>query len=131
MIRRILLKGHDVNFINALRRHLKRERFVLEEAGGPTDARDKIRTAYLLGIPFDLIIIEAGGPSPEMYTLWGWIKKKHPDISIITISGFGPYDRQIESLRADQDIFCQKPITPEEMIALIRMIDLNRRGKVI
>lgn len=126
-IRRILLTGGEAEFVKAVSRHLRREGFSLEETCDYTDARRKIENSYSSEGPFDLVIMERAIPTTETYEFWGWIKKNHPETSVLLLSGIGSHDRVAETIRPEMDGHSRKPVTPKQMMALIRTIDRNRR----
>jgi len=124
-IRRILLTGDEAEFVRTLGRHLKRERFLLEEKCDYGAARRRIEDSRRS--PFDLIVMVGTVPTPGMYEFLDWVKKVHPQTSVLLLSGIGFDQRAAETMRPDMDGHGQQPITPKEMIALIRRIDRNRR----
>ncbi len=128
-VKRILVVNNEIEFINTIKRHLKRKGFSLEFADDGDDARRIIQNSFLRGDgePFDLVITDVSMPNMNGIELLKWIKKRHPDISVILLSGFGDIDVIIENYRPEIDAYGQKPIEPIEMIQLIERIDQHRR----
>ncbi|KKK65537.1 hypothetical protein LCGC14_2973150, partial [marine sediment metagenome] len=55
-----------------------------------------------------------------------WIKKNHPEISVIIVSGFGDNDSLKEIMREDSDRYAKKPLTPQKMIGVINSLGRNQ-----
>lgn len=125
---RILVVNNDIEFINTIRRHLKRTGFSLEFARDGDDARRSIQNSNLYGRcePFDLVITDVTLPNMNGIDLLKWIKEMHPDISVILLSGFGDLDIIIENFRPEIDAYGQKPIKPHEMVTLIHRVGQHR-----
>lgn len=126
-IKRILLVDDEAEFVNTVKRHLKRERFILHSAKDGEDARQKIHAATSNGLSYDLVITDVIMPNVSGIELLQWIKKNHSAISVLVVSGFGDKKMVMETIRPEMDDYCQKPLTPYEMMRLIGNIDNKRR----
>jgi DNA-binding NtrC family response regulator len=128
-VERILVVNNEIEFINTIKRHLKRRGFSVEISQDGDDARRIIQNSYHLGDgePFDLVITDVMMPNINGIELLKWIKKMHPDISVILLSGFGDIDAIIENFRPEIDTYGQKPIRPDEMLQLIEQVNHYRR----
>lgn len=125
-IKRILVIDDEVEFINTISRHLKREGYLMDSADGVEEAHRKIDDSVRRKIPYDLVITDVGMPNMGAIGLLPWIKKNHPEISVIIVSGFGDIDTLRETMRQDLDGYAKKPLTPQKMMSLINSLDQNR-----
>lgn len=126
-IKRILVVDDEEEFVNTVKRHLKRERFILHSAKDGEDACQKIDASTCDGIQYDLVITDVIMPKVSGIELLQWIKNNHSQISVLVVSGFGGKHLVMESIRPELDDYCQKPLTPCEMMRLIGNIDKKRR----
>ena len=126
-IKRILVVDDEPEFVNSIKRHLKREGFILDSAPDGEDAHLKIRNSACNGAPYDLVITDVIMPNTGGIELLHWIKKNHPEISVLVVSAFGETDVVMETIRPEIDDYCKKPLTPEEMMGLIGSVDCKRR----
>ncbi len=126
-IKRILLVDDEEEFVNTVKRHLKRERFILHSAKNGEDARKKINQTAGDLKPYDLVITDVTMPKVSGIELLQWIKTNHADVSVLVVSGFGDQHQVIRTIRPGMDACCQKPLTPFEMMGLIGNIDQKRR----
>lgn len=129
-IKRILLVDDEVQFVNTLKRHLKREGFQLESAFDGVNACQKIENSFSASdkTPIDLVITDVIMPNMNGFQLLQWIQKNYPKISVLLITGFGDEDVAIKILRPKMDACGKKPITPQGLMKLIRRIADNRRS---
>ena len=126
-IKQILIVDDEAEFVNTVRRHLRRKGFSTDSASDGKDACHKIQDAVSSGLPFDLVITDDIMPNVGGIELLEWIKETHPGTSVIVVSGFGHTDMVMEAIRPEMDEYGQKPLTPQEMMQLIGNIDLKRR----
>lgn len=76
-------------------------------------------TEIMAGRRFDLLIVDVGLPGEDGLTYALRIRKAHPLVGIIVISGRdGPSDREI-SYRSGADTYLTKPVTAEEVVAAV------------
>ncbi len=118
----------EAEFVNTIIRHLKREGFFMDSADGIEEARRKIADSVGMEIPYDLVITDVAMPNMEAIELLSWIKKNHPEISAIIVSGFGDIKMLKDTMRKDLDGYAKKPLTPKKMTSLIKSLD-QKRGK--
>ena len=126
-IKRILVVDDEPEFVNTIKRHLRREGFILDSASDGEEARLKIHNNGCSGVRYDLVITDVIMPNVGGIELLQWIKENHAGISVLVISGFGVVDVVMETIRQEMDDYCQKPLTPEEMMRLIGNLDRKRR----
>ncbi len=98
----------------------------MDSAISVEEARRKIDDSARIRIPYDLLITEVVGPNLEAIEILQWIKKNHPEVSVILVSEFGDADMPGEIMREDLDRYAKKPLTPQKMIGLINSLSQNR-----
>ncbi len=125
-IRRILVVDDEIEFGNTIKRHLRREGFILNTACDGKDACCKISDTFKSVKTYDLVITDVMMPKVSGIELLQWIKKNCPEISVLVITDFGDMDAVLETIRPELDDFCQKPVTPAEMVCMISNINLKR-----
>lgn len=79
-------------------------------------------------IRYDLVITDIALPNLGAIKILRWIRKNHPKISVIVVTGFGDNDILRETMRQDLDAYAKKPLTPQKMITLINSLG-QKRGK--
>jgi len=126
-IKRILVVDDEEEFINTVKRHLKRQRFILHSAKDGEDACQKIDASTCDGNSYDLVITDVIMPKVSGIQLLQWIKKNHSQTSVLVVSGIGGKHLVMDSIRPELDDYCQKPLTPDQMMRLIGNIDKKRR----
>ncbi len=127
-IKRILVVANEVEFVHTIIRHLKREDFIVESAYDVEEAIRKIDDSACILIPYDLLITEIVRPNMDAIDLLSWIKKNHPEISVIIVSGFGDKYMMREIIRVELDGYVNLPLTPQKMKDLINIL-CQKRGK--
>ncbi len=127
-IKRILVVDFEAEFVHTIIRHLKREGFIVESAYDVEEAIRKIDDSARILTPYDLLITEVVRPNMDAIDLLSWIKKNHPEISVIIVSGFGDKYMMREKMREDMDGYVKLSLTPKKMKDLINMLG-QKRGK--
>jgi two-component system response regulator YesN len=127
-INHILVVDDEAEFVNTINRHLKRDGFIMDSASGVEEARRKIDASLYMQIRYDLVITDIAMPNLGAIEILRWIRKKHPKISVIVVTGFGDNDMLRETMRQDLDAYAKKPLTPQKMIGLINSLG-QKRGK--
>lgn len=125
-IKRILVVDDEAEFVHTIIRHLKREGFIVDSAYDVEEARRKIDDSARMMILYDLLITEIVRPNTEAIELLPWIKRNHPEISVIIVFGFGDNDMLRETMREGLDGYAKIPLTPKKMIDLINIIGQKR-----
>jgi len=125
-INRILVIDDDAEFVYPIIRHLKRESFIMDSACDIEEARRKIDESVRIKMPYDLVITDVVVPNRSAMELLPWIKKNHPEISVIIVSGFGNNDMLRETMRENLDRYAKKPLTPQKMMGLINSLGQKR-----
>lgn len=127
-IQYILLVEDESELAKTLKRHLKREGFSVALAADGTVALQIIEESALRGMPVDLVISDVVMPNMDGIELLRWIKTKHPEISVVLLSGFGDLSAVVDTIRPEMDDYFQKPLTPNDMMTLIEKIDYKRKA---
>ncbi len=127
-INHILVVDDEAEFVNTINRHLKREGFIVDSASDVEEARRKIDASLNMKIRYDLVITDIALPNLGAIKILQWIRKNHPKMSVIVVTGFGDNDMLRETMRQDLDAYAKKPLTPKKMITLINSLD-QKRGK--
>ncbi len=125
-IKRILVVDDEAGFFHTINRHLRREGFVVDSAEDGKKVRRKIDAARHTENAYDLVITDVVMPNMEALELLPWIKKNHPEISVIIVTGFGINDSLKEIMREDLDRYAKKPLTPKKMISVINSLGRNQ-----
>ncbi len=125
-IRRILIADDEVEFVNSVNRHLRREGFLLDSAYDPKIALNKIRSSYSSEKQYDLLITDMAMSNMGGIKLLKQIKKNYPNISVILVSCFNDLEKVKQNIRIELDDFIQKPLTPHSMAKLIESVDIKR-----
>jgi len=125
-IKRILIVDDEPEFLNSVKRHLGRENFSLDSASNGKEATKRIQDSVSKGAPFDLLITDLIMPEMGGVELLEWLKKTHPEISVLIVSGFNDGGATMEKIRPEMDAFAKKPLTPKDMIDLIAQMDQKR-----
>lgn len=109
-------------------------RDVLEEEGYKTDSVNNGSEAFrkLVKESFDLIITDIRMPGLTGLDILPGMKKLHPDIPVIIITGIGSEEVQRKALERGATVYLEKPLHIRELRTLIREIisskEKNRRG---
>jgi DNA-binding NtrC family response regulator len=125
-IRHVLIVDDEIEFVKALERHLKRQNFTLETAFDGLEAMELMPHMAQEEGPFDLVVSDVVMPCMDGIQLLEEIKQHHPTTSVLLLTGFGENTIATDAIRKEMDDFHQKPITPQEMLTLIKKIDRKR-----
>lgn len=127
-IKRILVVDGEKEFANTVTRHLKRKKFIMQSAHNGEDAREKIDKTNRPNPQYDLVITDVIMPKVSGIELVQWIKAHHSQISVLVVSGLGNSSVVMETIRPEMDDYCQKPVTPHEMMRLVHNINKKRQA---
>ena len=119
----ILIVDDDERIRSLLRQFLLRNGFLCTLAQDAQQAR-----ILLLGLEFDLIVLDVMMPGEDGLSLTGFVRKtiKTP---ILLLSAKGETDARIVGLEAGADDYLAKPFDPKELIlrinAILKRVPLN------
>ena len=122
-IKHILVVDEEAELRCSIIRHLRRTGFVMDSAFGDEDARRKINISRKIGLPYDLVIRIFLEHHPASIDFIDWIHRRHPEISIVIISGLGSTDWISPILNPRTDAYAQNPLTPEELMTVINCLE--------
>jgi len=125
-IRHVLIVDDEVEFVKTLKRHLKRQNFTLKTAFDGCEAMELMARMAQEEGAFDLVVSDVVMPNMDGIQLLEEIKEHHPETSVLLLTGFGENAMAGGAIRKEMDAFHPKPITPQEMLALIEHIDERR-----
>jgi DNA-binding NtrC family response regulator len=125
-IKGILIVDDEPEFVKTVHRHLKRKGFTLYSASDGRDAREQIEQNLREGKLIELVITDMLMPRMDGIELMKWVKHCHPDISLLAVSGFAETIIARKIIRPEMDEYCQKPFTPNKMMALLDSIHKKR-----
>lgn len=124
---RILIVDDEPGITNVLK-------ITLQDAGYTVStADDGVKAVELIDSqPFDIVLTDIRMPGMDGISLLKHIKKQHPSIEVIMISGHGEFKLAIESLKLDAVDFISKPIDNDVLeIALKRAHDKIKTQKAL
>jgi two-component system response regulator PilR (NtrC family) len=117
MNERILVVDDEDIIRESLSYVLKKEGYLVEEAGNGKTALDK-----LLQEPFDLVITDLEMPVMKGIRLLEEVKKLNLQTSVIIITAYGSLDTAISALRSGASDYILKPIEFDEILIKIRRL---------
>jgi two-component system, response regulator YesN len=126
-INSIFIVDDEPEFIKTVHRHLKREGFTLYSASDGRKAREQTEQLIKEGNLIQVVITDVLMPRMEGIELIQWVKEFHPDISLLAVSGYAETIIARKLIRPEMDEYCQKPFTPNKMMALLAKIYKKRR----
>lgn len=122
-IRKVLVVDDETEIVKSVQRHLKRLGILARSAANGFEAQQLISGAAERGKPYHLVITDIIMPVADGVDLLNWIKTNRPEIAVLVISGFGASFKVMDALRPELDAYCQKPLTPDKMIAAMEDIE--------
>ena len=126
-IKSILIVDDEPEFIKTVHRHLKRKGFRLYAASDGLEARQQIEKSLSENNLIQVVITDVLMPRMDGIELMKWVKDCHPEISVLAVSGIAETIIARKLIRPDMDEYCQKPFTPDKMMALLSSIQNKRR----
>lgn len=117
---RILIVDDDPIVADSLGEFLEREGHATltaasgEEAVAMLDSGPVVRGAAEQG-PIGVVITDLNMPRCDGITLLKTIRKKHPSVAVIVITGFGKIETAVEAIRAGAVDYLTKPIVDDEL----------------
>ena len=119
---KLLIVENDHTFRTHLTLHLRQAAFEVLESGGESDSM-----ALLQAQAIDVAVLSLNGLKREGLSLLRFIKKNHPGIEVITITGPNHVDLSIEGMKSGAfDDF----LVPFELDSLIGSIRDAYRKKI-
>jgi DNA-binding response OmpR family regulator len=127
----ILILDDDENFRRTLAFVLKRAGYSVTTAEHPQDAVETLQSGT-----FDLAILDIKMPDMDGLSLLAEIRKTHPHLPVLILTGFGGLDSAVEALRLNARDYFIKPIEPSFFLERVQKIldeeqTLKRRIEVL
>jgi len=114
-------------------------RDVLESAGYLVDTAQNVDDAMTvigdLGEAVDCVLLDIRlSPAPvdderrsDGVDMLRWLKEQSPDLGVIMVSAYATVDNAVLSLNLGADAYIQKPVEPEELLAVVAKTVERRR----
>ena len=112
---RILVVDDDPLIRGSLYEMLRGRRFDVEMAADGAEAMEHLGRRQ-----FQLVIADWKMPQVDGMSLLGHIRTRHPDTSVVLITGFGSINSAVEAIQQGAFDYLTKPIQPEELEATIQ-----------
>ena len=119
----LLIVDDDERIRTLLQKFLMRNGFLVSAARDAAHAR-----RILLGLDFDLIVLDVMMPGEDGLSLCRSIRERH-QTPIMLLTAKGDTDNRIEGLEAGADDYLSKPFEPKELLLRINAI-LRRTPKL-
>jgi DNA-binding NtrC family response regulator len=112
----ILLVDDDPGFLTALTKTLAKQNYEVTGAASAANALEKIQNRKH---EFDLVITDLSMPLIGGLAVLSAVKTAFPSVPVIVITAFGDQLTQANALRNGACAFVQKPLDPEEFLAVV------------
>jgi DNA-binding NtrC family response regulator len=121
---RVLLVDDEVEFVSALAERLNLRGFETQIATSGEEALEKVEAA-----PPDVVVLDVLMPGVSGLDVMKHIKKDHPQVQVILLTGRGSWDG-IQGMREDAYDCLMKPVQIEELMQVMtEAVEGNRRGR--
>jgi DNA-binding NtrC family response regulator len=114
---KILVVDDDAIVIKSCTRILEAEGFEVKTVSGAQEAMEIIK-----GHSFDMLLVDIKMPIRDGLFLMREVRKDHPDIPIIVMSGYPTPETIADSYKSGANQFIPKPFRPDELMNLIRQV---------
>lgn len=118
---RVLVVDDEHLMRKLVRRILVREGYVVVTAPSTTAALSKLSKSR-----FDIVITDLRMPEGDGFRLLSDLKKKHPGVSVIVMTGFGDADTADEVRRLGADEYFTKPFNEREIQVIVERVCWRR-----
>ncbi len=108
---RLLIVDDEVEFLEALAERLAMRDFDVATVTGGEEALERARTSE-----YDLALVDLRMPGMSGQEVLETLKKEHPHMEVIILTGHGTVDLAVEGLRAGAYTFLQKPCSSEQLL---------------
>lgn len=102
---------------------------LLQDEGYVTQTADCAQQAieYLDDQPFDLLISDIKMPDQDGLWLMEQVQRRHPDVAVVLMTGFGQIDTAVTALRHGASDYLTKPIRIQQLTTSVeRALDRRR-----
>ena len=125
-IERVLVVDDEIEFVQSVKRHLKRKGFVIDFALNGNSACMTMLALEEKKRFYDLVITDVVMPRMDGISLLRWIHDTYPGTSVMVVSEFVGIMHLETKIRPELDDIGRKPMTPESMLQLINGISRKR-----
>ncbi len=115
MAQKILLVDDDPQMRRSLANLLRREGYVITEAGGGHEAADHLGKEV-----FDLVITDLHMEPMSGLDVLRTVKQFSPDIEVIVVTAFGTIESAVDAMKLQAFDFVTKPFQPDEILLRVR-----------
>lgn len=116
---RILIVDDEQEFALTIKRHLKRHGFQADIAGDGKQACLLIEYAAQTQNHYDVVMTDVVMPLMNGLNLLQWIKKKHPQLPVLVVTGYGAIPNVRAEIRPGWDFIVKKPPKFDVILKLI------------
>ncbi|MDX1616426.1 MAG: response regulator transcription factor [Candidatus Promineifilaceae bacterium] len=74
----------------------------------------------------DVMLMDVNLPDIMGLQVTRQIKARHPDLSVVVITGYDDIEQAFHAIRAGASAYCPKDITPENLVAVIKAVNNGR-----
>ncbi len=106
----VLVLDDELRMRDEIEEFLSGQQYLIHKAGTPSAAFDILEKA-----PIDILILDVKLPEMDGLEVLKRVKKSHPDIEVIMISGHGDMNTVIEAMRHGAFDYFQKPFRLPEI----------------
>ncbi|TVP91755.1 GGDEF domain-containing response regulator [Alkalibacterium sp.] len=111
---KILVVDDDITMLDFVAELLKNQGYEVFITNEPSEAVDYIRTGTI-----DLALIDIVMPEKSGFDIYEEISRFNNKVPILFMTGLNNTDVRIEALRKGAEIYLQKPLDPDELIARV------------
>lgn len=113
---RLLVVDDDASVRAMLREYLEAHGFVIEEAAGGAQMRERLGAA----LP-DVVLLDLRLPGEDGLALARWLREHH-DVGIVMVTASGDVVDRVVGLELGADDYIAKPFDPRELLARVRSV---------
>ncbi len=118
----LLLIDDDRQVLDSMADWLRDQGFVLDTASNYASA-----VAALEKKPYDLVLVDIRLPDGDGFDVLAHCREKHPNTTVILLTGYGTVETAIEAIRAGAFDFLTKPLIDDELQMAIERALSQRR----
>lgn len=119
---RLLIVDDEALFATALAKRLELRGFDVEVANSG-DAAIATAKAH----PFDIAIVDLGMPGMSGEETLAVLKKEHPYLELIVLTGHGSIDSAVECTKAGSEYYLEKPCEMDKLLTVLEQAYQERK----
>jgi DNA-binding NtrC family response regulator len=121
----LLLVDDEPQFLDSLHQRLAQRGYTVQAAATGREALRKVKAPQA----FDVVVLDIGMPYPDGIRTLECIKKEHPLLQVIMLSGNESIRAAVASIKAGAYDYLSKPCHLEELITKIEEAAANKRQR--